>query len=152
MERQRLENNSSLLPLICLFFRVPRLIHQSLGAPAHRSRPLPAPSAPASAPLPPFAPAFTFIYLGLFHLGGNNPLTASFIRTTSANPPLAVGQILPARADRLHYGRTNPAGLKRAKGSRLLLKQAPGEGGRRGEDGGGVTPGLRTRGEKTAGS
>lgn len=41
--------------------------------------------------LPPFALAFTFIYLDRFHLGGNNPLTGSFIRMTSSNPFLAVG-------------------------------------------------------------
>lgn len=41
--------------------------------------------------LPPFATAFTFIYLDRFHLGGNNPLTGSFIRMTSSNPFVAVG-------------------------------------------------------------
>ena len=48
--------------------------------------------------LPPFAPAFTFSYLDRFHLGGNNPLTGSFIRMTSSNPFVAVGWINPAHS------------------------------------------------------
>lgn len=70
------------------FLCVRGLIHQS---PERRSKALPALSAPASAALPPFAPALTFIYLDLFHVGANNPLTGSFIRMTSSNPrpPLA---------------------------------------------------------------
>lgn len=48
--------------------------------------------------LPPSALAFTFIYLDLFHLGGNNPLTGSFIRMTSSNPFVAVGWINPTHS------------------------------------------------------
>lgn len=48
--------------------------------------------------LPPSALAFTFIYLVLFHLGGSNPLTGSFIRMTSSNPFVAVGWINPAHS------------------------------------------------------
>lgn len=51
-----------------------------------------------STTLPPFALAFTFIYLDRFHLGGNNPLTGSFIRMTSSNPFVAVGWINPAHS------------------------------------------------------
>lgn len=50
---------------------------------------------PIPTPLP-FTLAFEFIYLDLFHLRANNPLTGSFIRMTSSNPFVAVGWINPA--------------------------------------------------------
>lgn len=77
------------------FLCVRRLIHQSLGATPHRSKALPALSAPTSAALPPFAPALTFIYLDLFHVGANNPLTGSFIWMTSSNPRPPLARLIP---------------------------------------------------------
>lgn len=136
MERRRLENNFHPPPPDLSFLGVRGLIHQS---PERRSKALPALSAPTSAALPPFAPALTFIYLDLFHVGANNPLTGSFIRMTSSNPRPAAARLIPLilPSDWVHYGAANPVGLKRAKGSGLLLKQAPGKNGRRMEGEGG---------------
>lgn len=127
MERRRFETNLYLLSLICPFFCLPWLLHQSFSTSLFHfvslSSPLSCPpifpflvllfiSSPfcfqsaihiclfniCSPTLPPFALAFTFIYLDRFHLGGNNPLTGSFIRMTSSNPFVAVGWINPAHS------------------------------------------------------
>lgn len=127
MERQRFETNLYLFSLICPFFWLPWLIHQSFSTstfslcvsissvlpPTIFPFPLSLPSSHLfvsraqstsafsifrSPALPPFAPAFTFIYLDRFHLGENNPLTGSFIRMTSSNPFVAVGWINPAHS------------------------------------------------------
>lgn len=96
-----------------LFFCLPRLIHQLFSASLLQLRLsvltdfcFQSTSAFSkkkkknilSPTLLPFAPAFTFIYLDCFHLGGNNPLTGSFIRMTSSNPFVAVGSINPAHS------------------------------------------------------
>ena len=115
-----LKPNLYLLPLICPFFCLPWLIHQSFSSFTLCLYLLPRYLFPSSLhlnhlavaraqshiclfnipspTLPPFAPAFTFIYLDRFHLGGNNPLTGSFIRMTSSNPFVAVGWINPAHS------------------------------------------------------
>lgn len=113
-------------PLVCPFFRIPWLLHQS---------PPPPPTlmyevcvfvlstnllcylyipflclhlirfftrrlrfVMPSPALPPFALLFTFICLDRFHLGGNNLRAASFIQMTSSNPFFAVGCINPAHS------------------------------------------------------
>lgn len=126
MERHRFETILYLLPLICPFFCLPRFTHQSFSPTLTHFMLLPSPlSCPTiisprasfitsstcfkstthvclfnipSQTLPPFALAFAFIYLDRFHLGGNNPLTASFIQMTSSNPSVAVGWINPAHS------------------------------------------------------
>lgn len=124
MERQSLETNQCLLPLICSFFLLLWFIHQSfstshlhfvslfspLSSPAIFASTLsPSPLHPCvskdpstvqhpSPTLLPFALVFAFIYLDRFHLKRNNPLTGSFIQMTSSNPFPAVGWINPAHS------------------------------------------------------